>query len=181
MTKPTIGDLLNGVATSLRETVLPEMPAGPVRRQVQVAISIIRRISLMWNKTGTYLYADNKDIEETLQQVCAILDGVESNGSGAAFEPLRQRLHAALAQRDNRGVEYPSPGALGVRNLELQWLLIEVQEALQEPSPSPGGVEHPGSAERSEIMPMLLGLFRRMLERELEVTAPPAAKQLRSC
>src|ERR1700730_8978272 len=90
MTKPTIGDLLNGVATSLRETVLPEMPAGPVRRQVQVAISIIRRVSLMWDKTGPYLYADNKDIEETLQQVCAILDGVESNGSGAAFEPLRQ-------------------------------------------------------------------------------------------
>jgi hypothetical protein len=176
MTKPTIGDLLNGVATSLRETVLPEMPAGPVRRKVQVAISIIRRVSLMWDKIGPYLYADNKDIEETLQQVCAILDGVESNGSGAAFEPLRQRLHAALAQRGNRGVEYPSPEALGARNLELQWLLIEVQEALQKPSP-PGGVEHPKSAERSEIMPMLLGLFRRMLERELEVTAPPTVKQ----
>jgi hypothetical protein len=153
------------------------MPAGPVRRQVQVAISIIRRISLMWNKTGTYLYADNKDIEETMQQVAAILDGVESNERRAAFEPLRQRLHAVLAQRGNRGVEYPSPEALGARNLELQWLLIEVQEALREPSPSPGGVEHPESSERSEIMPMLLGLFRRMLERELEVTAPPAAKQ----
>jgi hypothetical protein len=177
MIKPTIGDLLNGVATSLRETVLPEMPAGPVRRQVQVAISIIRRISLMWNKTGTYLYADNKDIEETMQQVAAVLDGVESNERRAAFEPLRQRLHAVLAQRGNRGVEYPSPEALGARNLELQWLLIEVQEALREPSPSPGGVEHPESSERSEIMPMLLGLFRRMLERELEVTAPPAAKQ----
>lgn len=177
MIKPTIGDLLNGVATSLRETVLPEMPAGPVRRQVQVAISIIRRISLMWNKTGTYLYADNKDIEETMQQVAAILDGVESNERRAAFEPLRQRLHAVLAQRGNRGVEYPSPEALGARNLELQWLLIEVQEALREPSPSPEGVEHPESSERTEIMPMLLGLFRRMLERELEVTAPPAAKQ----
>ena len=175
MIKPTIGDLLNGVATSLRETVLPEMPAGPVRRQVQVAISIIRRISLMWNKTGTYLYADNKDIEETMQQVAAILDGVESNERRAAFEPLRQRLHAVLAQRGNRGVEYPSPEALGARNLELQSLLVEVQEALQEPSASEGP-EPPESAQRSEIMPMLRGLFRRMLVRELEVTAPSAAK-----
>jgi hypothetical protein len=175
MTKPTIGDLLNGVATSLRETVLPEMPAGPVRRQVQVAISIIRRVSLVWDKTGPYLYADNKDIEETLQQACAILDGVESNGRGAAFKPLRQRLHAALGERGHPDVEYPSPEALGARNLELQSLLIEVQEALQEPSASEGP-EPPESAQRSEIMPMLRGLFRRMLVRELEVTAPSAAK-----
>jgi hypothetical protein len=175
MTKPTIGDLLNGVATSLRETVLPEMPAGPVRRQIQVAISIIRRVSLVWDKTGPYLYADNKDIEETLQQVCAILDGVESNGRGVAFEPLGQRLHAALDQRGHPDVEYPSPEALGARNLELQSLLVEVQEALQEPSPSEGP-EEPERAQRNEIIPMLRGLFRRMLERELEVTAPSAAK-----
>jgi hypothetical protein len=176
MTRPTIGDLLNGVANSLRDTVLPEMPAGPVRRQLQVAISIIRRVSLVWDKTGPYLYADNKDIEETLRQVCRILDGVESNRRRAALKPLRQKLHAALDQRENRGVEYPSPEALGARNLELQSLLVEVQEALHDRSSSQGQ-EHPESAERSEIMPMLLGLFRRMLERELEVTAPPAAKQ----
>jgi hypothetical protein len=175
MIKPTIGDLLNGVATSLRETVLPEMPAGPVRRQVQVAISIIRRVSLVWDKTGPYLYVDNKDIEETLQQVCAILDGLESNGRGAALKPLRQKLHTALDQRGHRDVEYPSPEALGARKLELQSLLVEVQEALQEPSPSEGP-EQPESAQRSEIMPMLRGLFRRMLERELEVTAPSMTK-----
>ena len=69
MTKPTIGDLLNGVAASLRESVLPEVPAGPTRRQIQAAISIIRRVSLVWDKTGPYLYADNKDIEESLRQV----------------------------------------------------------------------------------------------------------------
>ncbi|MGZ6186358.1 MAG: hypothetical protein ACXWNN_10775, partial [Candidatus Binataceae bacterium] len=67
MTKPSIGDLLSGVAASLRESVLPEIPAGPTRRQIQVAISIIRRASLVWDKIGPYLYADNKDIEETLR------------------------------------------------------------------------------------------------------------------
>ena len=71
MTKPTIGDLLDGVATSLRESVLPEIPAGPTRRQIQVAISIIRRAALVSDKIGPYLYADNKDIEETLRRVCS--------------------------------------------------------------------------------------------------------------
>jgi hypothetical protein len=169
MTKPTIGDLLNGVAASLRESVLPEIPAGPTRRQIQAAIAIIRRVSLVWDKTGPYLYADNKDIAETLRQVSAILDRARADGSGADLKPLRQRLHAALDRRDDAGVEYPSPAALGARNVALQGLLVELQEALHE-TPSPE------SAERGEILAMLRALFGRMLERELDVTASPARK-----
>jgi hypothetical protein len=170
VTKPSIGDLLNGVAASLRESVLPEIPAGPTRRQIQAAISIIRRVSLAWDKTGPYLYADNKDIEETLRQVSAILDLARANVSGAGLEPLRQRLHAALDQRDAAGVEYPSPAALGALNVELQELLVDVHDALHEPSV-------PRSPEWIEILAMLRLLFRRMLERELEVTAPLSARK----
>jgi hypothetical protein len=170
VTKPSIGDLLNGVAVSLRESVLPEIPAGPTRRQIQAAISIIRRVSLAWDKTGPYLYADNKDIEETLRQVSAILDLARANASGAGLEPLRQRLHAALDQRGAAGVESPSPVALGARNVELQELLVDVHDALHEPSV-------PRSPERIEILAMLRLLFRRMLERELEVTAPLSARK----
>ena len=176
MIKPTIGDLLSGVATSLRESVLPELPVGPTRRQIQAAISIIRRISLVWDKTGPYLYADNRDIEETLRQVCAILGRAESNGSGADLKPLRQRLQAALDQPGDADVEYPSPAALGVRNVELQGLLVELQKALHRPSSS-GGTERPESAEQIEIKAMLRLLFRRMLQRELEITAPPSARK----
>ena len=61
----------------MRESVLPEIPAGPTRRQIQVAISIIRRASLVWDKIGPYLYADNKDIEETLRRIGALLDRAE--------------------------------------------------------------------------------------------------------
>jgi len=169
VTKPTIGDLLSGVAASLRESVLPEIPAGPTRRQIQAAIAIIRRVALVWDKTGPYLYADNKDIAETLRRVSAILDRARADGSGGDLKPLRQRLQAALDQRDEADVEYPSPAALGARNVELQGLLVELQEALYEmPSPE--------SAERSEIPAMLRALFRRMLERELDVTASPARK-----
>ncbi len=176
MTKPSIGDLLNGVAASLRESVLPEIPTGPTRRQIQAAISIIRRVSLVWDKTGPYLYADNKDIEETLRRVSAILDRAEANGTGAGLEPLRQRLHAVLDQQGVDAMEYPSPATLGARNVELQGLLADVQEALHGPSTSEGA-DRPVSADRIEILSMLRALFRRMLERELEVTAPPSARK----
>lgn len=176
MTKPSIGDLLSGVVVSLRESVLPEIPAGPTRRQIQAAISIIRRVSLVWDKTGPYLYADNKDIEETLRQVSAILDRAGTIESGAGLEPLRQRLRAALDRRGEAGVEYPSPAALGVRNVEMQGLLTELQEALRGP-PTPQGAERPTSAERVEISAKLRVLFGRMLARELEVTAPSAARK----
>lgn len=176
MTKPTIGDLLNGVAISLRESVLPEVPAGPTKRQVQVAISILRRISLVWDRTGPYLYADNKDIEETLRLVCAMLGRADADESSADLKQLRQRLRAAIDQGDDPGVEYPSPAALAARNVELQGLLVELQEALHEPS-SPQGDEPTPGADRIQISTMLRVLFRRMLERELEVTVPPAARK----
>lgn len=176
MTKPSIGDLLSGVAASLREAVLPEIPAGPTRRQIQVAISIIRRAALVWDKVGPYLYADNKDIEENLRQVCELLDRAGPDESGADLNSLRQRTRAALDERGACGAEYPSPAALAARNVELQGLLVELQEALHAP-PAPQCTERLASHERAEILTMLNALFRRMLERELEITAPPAARK----
>lgn len=178
MTKPSIGDLLSAVAAGLRESVLPEIPAGPTRRQIQVAISIIRRASLVWDKVGPYLYADNKDIEETLRRISPLLDRAESNESTAGLKPLCQKLRATLDQSDETGVEYPSPATLGARNVELQGSLAELQEALHaESCKPPEGSQRPPSAERVEILAMLRALFERMLERELEVTTPSAARK----
>ena len=66
MIRPTVGELLSGVAVSLRERVLPEIPPGVTRRQIQAAIGIIRRVAAVWDKTGPYFYADNQDIEEII-------------------------------------------------------------------------------------------------------------------
>jgi len=162
----------------LRESVLPEIPAGPTRRQIQVAISIIRRASLVWDKVGPYLYADNKDIEETLRRISPLLDRAESNESTADLKPLCQKLRATLDQSDEPGVEYPSPSTLGARNVELQGSLAELQEALHaESCKPPEGSQRPPSAERVEILAMLRALFERMLERELEVTTPSVARK----
>jgi hypothetical protein len=105
-----------------------------------------------------------------------MLERAESNGSGADLKPLRQKLHAALDQRGDPDVEYPSPAALGARNVELQALLVELQLTLHGPSsPESGGRLE--SAERTEIVTMLRGLFRRMLQRELQVTSPTSARK----
>jgi hypothetical protein len=168
VTKPSIGDLLAGVAASLREAVLPEIPAGPTRRQIQVAISIIRRASQAWDKVGPYLYADNKDIEETLRHVSALLDLAKSGD--ADLKLLGQRIQAALDRSSEADAEYPSPAVLSARNVELQGLLVELKEALHAPSAR-------DFAERTQILGMLRALFRRMLARELEVNAPVTARK----
>jgi len=168
VTKPSIGDLLAGVASSLREAVLPEIPAGPARRQIQVAISIVRRASQAWDKVGPYLNADNKDIEDTLRQVLALLDRAKSDDTG--LELLGKRMQTALDPSNGAELEYPSPAALSARNVELQGLLVELQEALHAPSAR-------DFAERTEILALLCGLFRRMLARELEVNAPTTARK----
>jgi len=168
VTKPSIGDLLAGVAASLREAVLPEIPAGPTRRQIQVAISIIRRASRAWERVGPYLYADNKDIEATLRHVSALLKRAKSDD--ASLKLLGQKMLTALDPRGGAEMEYPSPAALSARNVELQGLLVELQETLHTPSAR-------DFAERTEIVGMLRALFRRMLARELEVNAPEPARK----
>jgi len=71
---------------------------------------------------------------------------------------------------------------LGARNVELQGLLVDAQGALHAPT-NPEATDRPESAERLlsaeriEILAMLRALFRRMLERELQVTAPPTARK----
>ena len=168
MTKPSIGDLLAGVASSLREAVLPEIPAGPVRRQIQVAVSIVRRASRAWDKIGPYLYADNRDIEGTLRQISALLDRAKSDD--ARLKLLGQKMQAALDRRDDAVVEYPSPAALGVRNVELQELLVELQQALHAPPIH-------DFAGRAGILKVLRALFGRMMARELEINAPEPARK----
>lgn len=170
MTKPTIGELLSGVATSLREIVLPEIPPGTTRRQIQAAIGIIRRVALACDKTGPYLFADNQDIEESLRRILLPLQRAAADEGNAQLATLYSKLCAALEPSPQPAEPYPSPNALGARNIELQGLLAEVQEALHE---TPAAE----SADRIEMLSVLRALFRRMLQRELEINSPALAKR----
>jgi hypothetical protein len=163
--KPTLGELLSGVAISLRERVLPEIPPGVTRRQIQAAIGIIRRVALAWDKTGPYFYADNQDIEETLRRLLPVLERVVADGADARLETVSIKLRTALEQSSQPAGPYPSPAILGARNIELQELLAELQEVLHEnPAAKTAG--------RTEIDSILRVLLRRMLARELEINSP---------
>jgi hypothetical protein len=163
--KPAIGELLDGVATSLRERVLPEIPAGTTRRQIQAAIGIIARVALVWDKTGPYLYADNEDIAATLTQILPVFERIANKEGVAPIGAVYTKLRATIEHSTLRAQPYPSAEALSARNLELQDALAEMQEALHENFAAE-------SAERAELETILHALFRRMLIRELEITRP---------
>ncbi len=165
MIKPTIGELLSGVATSLRERVLPEIPAGTTRRQIQAAIGIIRRVALVWDKTGPYLYTDNQDIAQTLERVLPVLERVAAEESNERIRLVHTKSREILKHSSQPAQPYPSAEVLGARNLELQEVLTEMQEALHESSARE-------SVHRNELKAMLYALFHRMLTRELEITTP---------
>jgi hypothetical protein len=162
--KPTASELLSGLAMSLRERVLPEIPPGTTRRQIQAAIGILRRISAVWDKTGPYIYADNKDIEETLRSMMPMLESVIAE-DGKVFEAVTAKVRRMLDQSSEAEEPYPSPEVLGARNIELQEVLAELQETLHE-NPQVK------NASRSEVDAAIRDLLRRMLSRELEISSP---------
>jgi hypothetical protein len=167
--KPTIGELLSGVAVSLRERVLPEIPPGTTRRQIQAAIGIIRRAALIWDKTGPYFYADNQDIEQTMRELLPVLERAVAAEGNTRLEAVSARMRATLDRSAEPAKPYPSPAVLGARNIELQELIAELQELLYETPPV-------RSAIRKEIDSMLRALLRRMLARELEINSPKVAR-----
>ena len=165
MIKPTVGELLSGVAVSLRERVLPEIPPGVTRRQIQAAIGIIRRASLVWDKIGPYFFADNQDIEATLRGLIPVIERVIAEETDALLAAVTTKLRATLDRSSEPAEPYPSPAVLGARNIELQELIAELQEVLHEnPAAKTAG--------RLEIDALLRALIRRMLARELEINSP---------
>jgi hypothetical protein len=163
--KPTIGELLSGVAVSLRERVLPEIPPGTTRRQIQAAIGIVRRAALIWDKTGPYFYADNQDLEQTMRGLLPVLERAVAAEGNQRLGAVSARVRMTLDRSTEPAEPYPSPAVLGARNIELQELIAELQEILYE---TPAAQ----SAIRIEIDSMLRALLGRMLARELEINSP---------
>jgi hypothetical protein len=170
--KPTIGELLSGVAVSLRERVLPEIPPGTTRRQIQAAIGIIRRAALIWDKTGPYFYADNQDIEQTMRELLPVLEQAAEAEGNPRLEAVSVRIRATLDRSAESVEPYPSPAVLGARNIDLQELIAELQEVLFETPPAQSPI-------RREIDSRLRALLRRMLARELEINSPKMPRQER--
>ena len=116
MINPTISELLGGVATSLDETVLPELSPGLARNQLVAAIALIRRAAMVDERIGSYLWEDNRDITSVLSEVAPLV----------GLDPPPAAVDAG----------YPTLDELRRRNLALQHQLVAIHDTLREDSGS---------------------------------------------
>jgi hypothetical protein len=112
MINPTISKLLSGVATSLDETVLPELEPGFARNQLVAAIALIRRAAMVDERIGSYLWEDNRDIAAVLAEVSPLV-GLDK------------------PQIADQG-DYPTLDELRQHNLALQHQLVAIHDTLRE-------------------------------------------------
>lgn len=111
MLDPSVVDLLNGVATALRDEVLDELEPGPARDQVRDAVAVIRRVARALPGLTAHLVDDIADLAETVEalgetappEVSALPDRGSALGLETLTEldlALRGQL-AELAERDD--------------------------------------------------------------------------------
>ena len=108
MTEPTIDELLRGVAESLHDAVLPDLPVGAARNQLVAAIAIVRRAAATSADVPHYLWEDNRDIASVLRDVAPSL-GLDAPAAPTTAEP-------------------PSLAELRQVNLDLQHRLVAAQQ-----------------------------------------------------
>ena len=112
MINPTIGELLGGAATSLEETVLPELASGLARNQLVAAIALVRRCAAVGERIGPYLWDDNHDMYTVLCEVAPAL--------GLGAPPARV------------DTGYPTIDELRQQNRALQQQLVAVHDGLRD-------------------------------------------------
>jgi len=143
MNQPSNEILLAGIADSLEETVVPDLPrGGQARRQVQAAIAVLRRLAFALPLSAETTDVDNADIEFTLRQCAGHFDRHVADALNNALDTLP-----------------PEPDG---RNAALQAMLAEIQADL------PAAPDR-----RLEITARLRLLFTRLLAREAELVPPP--------
>ena len=88
MIYPTDEQLLGGIATALKDTVLPELARGSAaRKQLQAAIETLRRMAFAAPGRDAALAADNADMAEVLAPKVKRFCG--ANSASPAFTPTQ--------------------------------------------------------------------------------------------
>jgi hypothetical protein len=128
--RPTVPELLAGVAGALESDVVPQLDDAPARNQVVAAAALLRRIALLVPHLVVNLLADCDDMAGALRDVAPRLHpddrrlAVEAALELDALEPRRatldeiDRVHqqllaaldAVLARSDERPVEHDALG-----------------------------------------------------------------------
>jgi hypothetical protein len=141
MFRPTTGELLEGIAHGLRESVLPHVPPGAEERQLRAALHTLRRLRLSWDLLPEYLETDCADMRTTIH---AVLTRVASQpgASSRDLDSLARRLAALEVDPTTpvRGVNSPKLRAQCSTHAQLQQLLLELERSVRRSS-APSSVE----------------------------------------
>jgi hypothetical protein len=165
--KPTPGQLLGGIADSLRRSVLPALPPGNAQRQLKAALHALGRLERSWDRWPTYLAGDNADLRGTLLAALDALPAPAGSVPAALAERLRQvqtATGAAIA-----GIGDPALAQAAALNLELQELVAELDTWLRAP-------ERAADRIGTDQLQVLEDLYRRMVSRELLAWGTAAAE-----
>lgn len=167
MFKPTVGELLEGVTQSLRESVLNSLPSGTPQRQLRAALHVLGRLQRCWDLLPGYLDADVQDMRTTLQTL--LTD--PALAADDVLVALKAKLDAVRApdQATVRGVNSPELAAQCSVHEQLQAIVAETNAAVS------GAVRH-ASESRDEARASLGRLFARMSERQLSGWGTPASE-----
>lgn len=97
--KPTVPELLAGMADALEADVAGHVDDQFARNQVQAAIAMLRRLAPVVSKLTAYLLADSADLAMTLTTVAPAVDdpvwGTDATAAVAAlaaFDPAHDSL-----------------------------------------------------------------------------------------
>jgi hypothetical protein len=113
MIYPTDEQLLAGIATALKDTVLPDLARGTAaRKQLQAAIETLRRMAFAAPARDAVLAADNADMAAVLRQVEQIL-AEAGNFTLSSPPPSRGRdMNQKALSLDGRGLGEGDAGPL---------------------------------------------------------------------
>jgi hypothetical protein len=157
MIYPTDEEVLAGVVTALKDSVLPELARGSAaRKQLQAALEILHRISYAMPRKAPALEADNADMAETIERVRLLLarhsppPNLPHQGGGTRISEALPLDGGGLGGGDDSA----SPAE---RNIALQTQLVTLQ----------------GQAIDPEITALLIALHKRMTDRALALVPPP--------
>jgi hypothetical protein len=170
--KPTPGELLAAVSAGLRHSVLVALPPGEAQRQLKAALHVLDRLQRCWDLLPPYLESDNADLRVTLQEVLTLLTRHRSDPLPPPIASIAEKL--AQLSADNvtatprqgaavRGLNALSLTSAAATNDELQSMVVTLARWFGEPGQLADSVL---AAQRS----VLNGLYRRMIERELEAS-----------
>jgi aminoglycoside phosphotransferase (APT) family kinase protein len=152
ITKPSLGELLEGIAKTAEDVLLPALEASSVAERVTAILMLLDRVGAEWPLAARCLADDNLDIEQTLERIEAIMAGAH-------------RLVPAQPEEVPRDAH-----ELADRNRRLKAALVRTMAVLDLPA---GPADPP---ERAAADGEIRQLLSRLLHREAEATPPTPAR-----